>query len=105
MPHDNRSALEKVLEAWNEGKFRGAGNMGTDGVYVYSYSEPIASRTEGGEVLVLESGVFSQTTSKHCSAVAGACKRVRRVSQDCVKARRLNPTAADLKEYESIRKN
>jgi hypothetical protein len=104
---DNRDTVEKVLSAWRQGQFRGAGNMGTDGVYVYSYSEPIASTVaEGpnkGDVLVLVSGEFSRTTSKHCSQVASSCSRVHRVPQDCVKTRSLTPTPEALAAYQATR--
>jgi len=104
MRRSNESAIGKVLSAWHSGKFRGAGNMGTDGVYIYSYSEPIAttiaSGPNAGEVLILVSGEFSQTTSKHCGQVAGNVSgRVHRVLQDAIKCRSLTPTAKGLAAY------
>lgn len=108
MMRSSKSAVEKVLSAWQNGQFRGAGNMGTDGVYVYSYSEPIATTVASGpnegDVLVLVNGEFSQTTSKHCSQVAQECGgRVHRVPQDCIKCRSLTPTAKDLRAYKQSR--
>lgn len=108
MARDSRDAVEKVLQAWRNGQFRGAGNMGTDGVYVYSYSEPIASTIQdgpqAGQVLVLVPGAFSQTTTKHCNQVANECGGVvHRVTQDAVKCRSLTPSAKGLKEYNRSR--
>lgn len=107
MRRSSESAIDKIMSAWRSGKFRGAGNMGTDGVYIYSYSEPIATTVADGpnkgDVLVLVAGEFSQTTSKHCGQVARECVRVHRVNQDAVKCRSLTPTAKGLKAYEASR--
>lgn len=108
MRRSNESAIDKILTAWRLGKFLGAGNMGTDGVYIYSYSEPIAARIESGphkgETLVLVNGEFSQTTSKHCGQVASNVSgRVHRVPQDAVKCRSLTPTAKGLAAYNGSR--
>jgi hypothetical protein len=46
-----------------------SGSLTFDGVYVYSYSEPIAM-LDGG-TLYVTTARFSVTTSKHGSAVAG----------------------------------
>ena len=65
------NGLAKVIKNWQNGTRDCQGHVSTDGRVLFSYMAPIALQFMD-TFYVLEGGVYSITTTKHCNAAAFA---------------------------------
>lgn len=65
------NGLAKVIKNWHNNTRDCQGHVSTDGRVLFSYMAPIALQFMD-TFYVLESGVYSITTTKHCNAAASA---------------------------------
>ncbi len=72
--------IQNVVTAFNAGRSHSEKNISTDGRRIYSYAQPIASKSpsHSSTIYVLDRGP-SQTTNRHINQVAAGLAPVQRV--------------------------